>query len=101
MKEFTDYQALERVLSRIWAASPPEGTLKNLCDLLVEQLEFTTDNAWVYAKTVLKRHSGDSAAAVAANAAKLTGNWLSMTQSGMVGGYLESTSYRWKRAKRA
>jgi hypothetical protein len=32
---------------------------------------------------------------VAANAAKLTGNWLAIDQSGMVGGYLESTSYKW------
>jgi len=32
---------------------------------------------------------------VAANAAKLTGDWLGMTQSGVVGGYMESTSYKW------
>jgi hypothetical protein len=30
VKEFTDYHALERVLSRISTAKPPEGTVKRL-----------------------------------------------------------------------
>jgi len=95
VKRFRDYQALERVLSHICTANPPEGTVKRLSDALVQELDFTTGNAWAYAKTVLKRHSTDSPASVAANAAKLTGDWLGMTQSGVVGGYLESTSYKW------
>jgi hypothetical protein len=95
VKLFTDYHALERVLSRISTANPPEGTVKRLSDALVQELDFTTANAWAYAKTVLKRHSTDSPACVAANAVKLTGDWLGMTQSGVVGGYMESTSYKW------
>jgi hypothetical protein len=83
VKLFTDYHALERVLSRISTANPPEGTVKRLSDALVQELDFTTANAWAYAKTVLKRHSTDSPACVAANAAKLTGDWLGMTQSGV------------------
>ena len=35
MKLFTDYHALERVLSRISTANPPEGTVKRLSDALV------------------------------------------------------------------
>jgi hypothetical protein len=49
--------------------------VKRLSDALVKELDFTTANAWAYAKTVLKRHSTDSPVCVAANAAKLTGDW--------------------------
>jgi len=95
MKEFTDYHALERCLSRICEGAPPEDQVKALSDLLVGQLDFTIGNAWAYAQTVLNQHSSNSAACVAANAAKLTGNWLAMSQSGLASGYLESTSYKW------
>jgi hypothetical protein len=95
MKEFTDYHALERALARLCEVTSPDSQVKALSDVLVEQLDFTVGNAWAYAQTVLKQHSSNSPACVAANAAKLTGNWLAMDQSGMVGGYLESTSYKW------
>ena len=39
MKLFTDYHALERVLSRISTANPPEGTVKRLSDALVQEHE--------------------------------------------------------------
>src|SRR2546426_8297905 len=73
----------------------PEGTVKRLSDALVQELDFTTANAWAYAKTDLKRHRLDSTHLVTAYAAYCLRDWLGMTQSGVVGGYMESTSYKW------
>src|SRR6266571_5004197 len=53
VKLFTDYHALERVLSRISTANPPDVTVKRLSDALVQELDFTTANAWAYAKTAM------------------------------------------------
>ena len=86
MKSFTDYEALERVISRISAAAPPDSQVKVLSDLLVAQLDFTTGNASVYARTVLRHRRADSAACIAMNASKVTGSWFSITQSGVIGG---------------
>jgi len=95
MKNFRDYAALSGLISKISEAIPPDDQIKTLSELLVEQLDFTVGNAWAYARTVLASHNAESAACISTNATKLTGNWLGMTQSGVVSGYLDTTSYTW------
>jgi hypothetical protein len=95
MKYFNDCHALKDLISRISEAVPRDNQVKTLTDLLVDQLGFTAGNASVYATVVLRHRQPNSGECIGANALKLAGNWLGIDQSGVVGGYLESTSYKW------
>src|SRR5690242_8267006 len=95
MKYFKDYFALRDFISRISESAPPDNQVKVLTDLLVEQAGFTAGNASVYATVVLRNRQPDSAQRICTNAIKLSGNWLGISQSGVVGGYLDSTSFKW------
>jgi hypothetical protein len=96
MKYFNDWYALRDLISRISEGVPSDTQVKVLTDLLVDQLAFTTGNASVYATVVLRHRQPNSAECIGANASKLVGNWLGIDQSGVVGGYLDSTSYKWR-----
>jgi len=95
MKYFNDCFSLRDFISRLTDAVPPDNQVKVLTDFLVDQLGFTAGNASVYATVVLRNRQPNSAQCIIANALKLSGNWLGIDQSGMVGGYLDSTSYKW------
>jgi hypothetical protein len=95
MKYFNDCYALKNLISRISEGVPPDNQVKVLTDLLVDQLGFTVGNASEYATVVLRHRQPSSAECICANALKLVGNWLGIDQSGVVGGYLDSTSYKW------
>ena len=95
MKYFNAWFALRDLISRISERVPPDNQVKVLTDLLVDQLGFTGDNASVYATVVLRHRQPNSAQCIGANTLKLAGNWLDIDQSGVVGGYLDSTSYKW------
>jgi hypothetical protein len=95
MKHFKDRWALQDLISRISKEVPSDQQVKVLADLLVNQSEFTNGNAATYAGVALRYRQANSAECIAANGSKLAANWLGMDQSGAVGGYLDSTSYKW------
>src|SRR5205085_2155554 len=94
MKYFNDCYALRDLISRISEKVSPDDQVKTLTDLLVDQLGFTAGNAAVYATAVLRHRQPNSGECICANALKLAGNRLGIDQSGVVGGYLDSTSYK-------
>jgi hypothetical protein len=95
MKYFTDRYALTNFIGRLLQEVSADSQVKALNDFLVDTLEFTPSNASVFTTILLRNRQPKSAEYIGANASKLVGNWLGMSQYGAVGGYLDTTSYKW------
>src|SRR5258708_7524718 len=97
MKYFPDYQSLKQYISAICSETLVSPThVEVMTQALIEHLGFTKDNASVFANAVLQYHDTNSGDCVARNALKLSGEWLGMSQSNTLTGYLDSTSYKWQ-----
>ncbi|HEU5247267.1 MAG TPA: hypothetical protein VFU09_09280, partial [Candidatus Udaeobacter sp.] len=84
MKNSNDIAALRSVLQDVYANSPsePEERLAGFATFLEKQLEFSIDDAALYASTVLTRKTEGSSASTGWNAIKVFGTWMRMSQEG-------------------
>jgi hypothetical protein len=98
VKNFNDLSALSSVLEELYAKVPldPERRREVFADFLEQQLEFTKDQALLYASTVLTRNAEGSADWVGSAAIKVLGTWLRMTQEGMSAALLRSFTETWR-----
>ena len=96
MKNFNDISALRSVLREVSEKYPFEQRQAVFADFLEQQLEFTKDQALLYASTVLTRNAEGSADWVVFSALKVTGTWMRMEQEGMAAGWLKSVTETWK-----
>ena len=98
MKNFSDIGALRSVLQDVYAKSPsePEERLASFASFLEEQLDFSKDDAALYASTVLTRNAQGSSDSAGWNAIKVFGTWVRMSQEGMAAALLKSETETWK-----
>jgi hypothetical protein len=98
MKNFNDIPALRDVLRELYEKSPlePEQRRQVFADLLEQQLDFTKDDATLYASTVLTRNAEGSSDWVGFSAIKVLGTWIRMSQQGMAAGLLTSLTETWR-----
>ena len=92
MKNFNDISALRSVLREVSEKCPCEQRQAVFAHFLEQQLEFTKDQASLYASTVLTRNAEGSADWVVFSAIKVTGTWMRMEQEGMAAGWLKSVT---------
>jgi hypothetical protein len=98
VKNFNDLSALSSILEELYAKGPldPKRRREVFADFLEQQLEFTKDQASLYASTVLTRNAEGSADWVGSAAIKVLGTWLRMTQEGMSAALLTSLTETWR-----
>lgn len=98
MKNFNDIAALRSVLQDLYEKSPsePGQRLAGLAGLLEQQLDFTKDDAALYASIVLTRNAEGSSDWVGSSAIKILGTWMRMSQEGMSSALLKSETETWK-----
>ncbi len=98
MKNFNDIAALRSVLLEVYATSPSESEQRvaGLAGVLEQYLDFTKEDAALYASIGLKRNGKGSADWVGSAAMKIVGTWISMSQEGMAAALLTSTTEIWK-----
>jgi len=98
MKNFNDIAALRSVLQDVYEKCPsePEQRLANFAGVLEQQLDFTKDDAALYASIVLTRNAGGSSEWAGWNAIKVFGTWMRMSQEGMSAALLKSETETWK-----
>jgi hypothetical protein len=98
VKNFNDIGALRSVLQDVYAISPsePEERLAGFATFLEKQLDFSKDDATLYASIVLTRNAGGSCDWAGWNAIKVFGTWMRMSQEGMAAALLKSETETWK-----
>ena len=98
MKDFNDIGALRSVLQDVYDKCPSEAEqrLANFAGVLEQQLDFTKDDAALYASIVLTRNAGGSSEWAGWNAIKVFGTWMRMSQEGMSAALLKSETETWK-----
>jgi hypothetical protein len=98
MNNFNDLSALRSTLQDLYHKGPldPERRREVFVDFLEQQLDFTKDQATLYASTVLVRNAEGSADWVGSAALKLFGTWIRITQEGMAAALLTSLTETWR-----
>lgn len=98
MKNFNDLAALRATLQELYQKVPsdPDGRKGVFADFLEQQLDFTKDQASLYASTVLTRNAEGSADWVGFAAIKVFGTWMRMSQQGMAAALLTSLTETWR-----
>jgi hypothetical protein len=98
MKNFNDLSALRDTLQDLYHKGPldPEKRRGIFADFLEQQLEFTKDQASLYASTVLTRNAEGSADWIGSAALKVFGTWIRMSQEGMAAALLTSLTETWR-----
>ena len=98
MKNFNDIGLLRSVLQDAYEKCPSEAEqcLANFAGVLEQQLDFTKDDAALYASIVLTRNAGGSSEWAGWNAIKVFGTWMRMSQEGMSAALLKSETETWK-----
>lgn len=94
MQHFVDIAALHDFLFSIYECSEGAPGRHLFKKELQRQLEFTEDQAQLYANIVLTKNSNGSADWVNMNACKLLGRWVHIKQHGGAG-YLNSKTQTW------
>ncbi len=97
MKNFTDIGALRSALQDVYERFPsePEKRLSDFAGILEAQLNFTKEDAAVYASIVLMRNAAGSSDSAGWNAIKVFGTWMRMSQEGMSTALLKSNTETW------
>lgn len=88
MKTFTDIGTLRSVLQDV--------RLSDFAGILEQQLDFSKDDAALYASIVLTRNTAGSSDWAGWNAIKVFGGWMRMSQEGMAAALLKSATETWK-----
>jgi hypothetical protein len=98
VKNFNDLSALRSVLEELYAKGPldPARRREVFAEFLEQQLDFTKDQASLYASTVLTRNAEGSADWVGSAAIKVFGTWIRMKQEGMSAALLTSLTETWR-----
>jgi hypothetical protein len=98
MKHWRDIKGLNNVLQALnkYGESAKEEAQKAMTDVLIKKLEFTQEQARLYASTVLSRNAESSTDCTTINANKVTGTWISGTQSGIPGGWQTTKQETWE-----
>jgi hypothetical protein len=98
VKNSANIARLRSVLQALYEQSPsePEQRPAGFAGILEQQLDFTKDDAAVYASIVLTRNAEGSADWVASSAIKILGTWMRMSQEGMAAVLLNSETETWK-----
>jgi hypothetical protein len=98
MNNFNDLSALRSTLQDLYHKGPldPEKRRGVFVDFLEQQLDFTKDQASLYAATVLTRNAEGSADWVGSAALKIFGTWIRITQEGMAAALLTSLTETWR-----
>jgi hypothetical protein len=98
VKNFTDIGALRGALQDVYERLPsePERRLSDFAGILEAQLNFTKEDAAVYASIVLTRNAAGSSDWAGWNAIKVFGTWMRMSQEGMAAALLKSETETWK-----
>ena len=95
MKNFRDISALHDVLRAFYEKVAPETRCAVLSEALVGW-GFTTDQASLFANTVLRQNKEGSADWVRSNALNLNGPWVRGEQQGMAAGWLNTMKETWR-----
>jgi hypothetical protein len=98
LKNFSDIGALRSALQDVYDRFPSEANkrLSDFAGILEAQLDFTKEDAAVYASIVLTRNAAGSSDWAGWNAIKLFGTWMRMSQEGMAAALLKSETETWK-----
>ena len=98
MKNFNNIAALRSVLQAVYEQSPSEHEqrLSGFAGVLEQQLDFTKDDAALYASIVLTRNAEGSSDWVGSSAIKILGTWMRMSQEGMSAALLKSVTETWR-----
>lgn len=95
MKEFRDLDALFRQLTKVIDYWPADTRRAELAALLVEQMEFRTSDAALYASVVLGANSPESATRAHTLGSELIGRWGRGSDAGSAGNLLVTKQWTW------
>jgi hypothetical protein len=97
VKNFIDMSALRSALQDVYQRFPsePEQRLSAFVAILEHQLDFTKEDAALYAATVLTRNAEGSSDWVCSSAINILGTWMRMSQEGMPSALLKSETETW------
>ena len=96
MMNFSDVPALRDFVRQTYETVGPQGQAE-LTKLLHQDFGFSQYHAQLYASIVLSRNADSSADCIFANAKRLAGSiWMTGTQSGIPGGWLNTTQETWQ-----
>ena len=76
MQHFRDFAGLHRTLRQIYETVSPEGRRPVFVYALQKAFGFTTEQAELYASTVLCQDAEGSADSVMTNGMRVTGSWI-------------------------
>jgi hypothetical protein len=97
MMNFRDVAALGDLLRKMHEISgEQEYAQALLANRLEAKMDFTPDQAKLYASTVLSRNVDRLAESMITNAGKVIGTWIRTTQSGIPGGWLKTMLETWE-----
>jgi hypothetical protein len=96
MKYFRDVSALHNVLVALYKNAPEEERRPTLARFLEREWEFPSNQASLFASTVLCRNAEGSADWTAINASHIVGSWVRGEQQGNVGSWLSTMKETWK-----
>jgi len=96
MQHFRDFAGLHRTLRQIYETVSPEGRRPVFVYALQKAFGFTTEQAELYASTVLCQDAEGSADSVMTNGMRVTGSWIRGEQEGNVGGWLSTMKETWQ-----
>jgi hypothetical protein len=97
VRNFIDIGALRSTLQDVYQRLPsePEQRLSDFAGILENQLDFTKEDAALYASIVLTRNAEGTSDWVCSSAANILGAWLRMSQEGMPAALLKSETETW------
>lgn len=95
MKIFTDISGLHRALQIAFESGPGEPGRTLFANALVNELEFSAQQASLYASVVLSQNVEASADWVRTNVLDVSGTWIHMESSGMAAALLSTKTETW------
>ena len=96
MKYFNDVSVLHNVLTALYKNAPEERRRATLARFLESEWEFGSDQASLFASTVLLRNAEGSADWTSTNASHIVGSWVRGEQQGNVGSWLSTVKETYK-----